>query len=83
MSQKQDVLMRPYSPPVRTRTSGAQDEGRNEWMRDNNLKYQDGNIFPKTVEFDVKDSTEPGFCKVRERTGLHPQDDGKPRGFGR
>ena len=71
--------MRQYSPPVRTRTSGAQDGGRNEQMRDNNFKFQDGNIFPKTVESDVKDSTESGSREVRERTGLHPEDTGKPR----
>ena len=74
--------MRPYSPLLRTRTSGAQDGGRNEWVRNNNLKFRDGNIFPKTVEFGFKDSTEPGSRKVRERTGLHPEDAGKPRGFG-
>ena len=74
--------MRPYSPPVRTKTFGAQDGGRNEWMRVNNLKFQDGDIFPKTVEFGVKDSTKPGSRKVRKRTGLHPKDAGKPRGSG-
>ena len=82
MCRKGDVLTRPYSPPVRTRTSGAQDGGRNERMRDNNLKSRDG-ISPKTVESDIKDSTEPGSRKVREETGLHPEDAGKPRGFGR
>ena len=79
MSRKRDVLMRPYSPLVRTRTFGAQDGGRNEWMRDNNLKFQDGNIFPKTVEFDVKGLTEPGSRKVQERMGLHPEDTVKSR----
>ena len=65
--------MRPYSPPVRTNTSGAQDGGRNEWMRDNNLKFGDGNIFPKTVEFDVKDSTDPGSRKVRKGRVYSPK----------
>ena len=50
-------------------------------MRSKNLKFSDGNIFPKTVESDIKDSREPGSCKVQERTGLHPGDAGKPRGF--
>ena len=75
--------MRQYSPPVRTKTSGVQDGGRNNWMRDNNLKFRDENVLPKTVEFVVKNLTEPGSRKVRERTGLHPEDARKPRGFGR
>ena len=81
MCRKGDILTWPYSPPVRTRTSGAQDGGRNERTRDNNLKFQDG-VSSKTVESDIKDSTKPGSRKVREITGLHPEDAGKPRGFG-
>ena len=46
-----------------------------------NLKFRDGR-FPKTVQSDIKDSTKPGSRKVQERTGLHPEEAGKPRGFG-
>ena len=48
-----------------------------------NLKFRDGNIFSNNVEFGVKDSTEPGSRKKGERIGLHPEDAGKPRVFGR
>ena len=87
MRRIRDVLMQRYSPPVRTRTSGTPDGGRDVWLR-NNHKLRDGNIFPKTVEFDIEeDSTKIGSRKMRERTDLHPEDAGealgKPRGFGR
>ena len=52
-------------------------------MRGNNLKARDWNMFPKTVKFNVTNSTKPGCRKVQERTGLLPEDAGKPRGFGR
>ena len=47
-------------------------------MRDNNLKFRNG-ISPKTVESDIKDSTEPGSRKVLEVAGPHPEDAGKLR----
>ena len=75
MSQKRDVLRRPYTPPVRTGTSGTYDEGR------------DANQITKSVELNKRGSADSGPRKVRETTGYHPGDAGevlgKPRGFGR
>ena len=75
MSQKRDVLMRPYFAPIGTGTSGTHDEGR------------DVKQITKTVGLDKRGSAESGPRKVREMTGYHLEDAGKalgkPRGFGR
>ena len=83
MHGKRDVLTWPFLPPVGRTTSGAQDAGRDGAMRDHSLKLRGENVFPKTVEFNVEDSTEPGSRKARETTGSHPEDAGKPEGFSR
>ena len=72
MSRKRDVLIRPYSPPVRTGTSGIYDGGR------------DVNQITKTVELDKRGSADSGPRKVREMAVYHPGEAlGKRRGFGR
>ena len=81
MKRKRDDLMRPYLPPIRIKTSGANDGGRDQWLR-NNHALQDVNVITTTVD---KGSADLGSRKMREMTDLHPEDagEGKPRGFGR
>ena len=75
MSHKRDVLTRPYTPPIRTETSGTYDGGR------------DVNQIKKTIKLDKRVSEDSGPRKVRKMAGYHPEDAGealgKPRGFGR
>ena len=75
MSLKRDVLMRMYLPPIRTRTSGTYDGGR------------DVNQITKNVELDRRSSADPESRKVQEMTSYRPEDAGealgKPRGFSR
>ena len=70
-----DVLMRPYSPPIRIGTSGTQDGGK------------DATQIAKTVGLNKGGSADSGPRQAREMTGRHPEDAGealgKPRDFGR
>ena len=62
-----------------TGTSGTYDVGRDEWLRDDHM-LRDVNLITKTVEFDIKGSTDPGSRKVQEMMGLHPENAGEALG---
>ena len=72
-----------YLPLIRTGTSATYDRGKDAWSSDDHI-LQDVNPITKTVKF-YKSLANPESRKVREMTGLKPEDTGealgKPRGF--